>query len=130
MKGAEEPTKRINLPSSQVPAATLPSFATKNSLRLFETLDIKTDFLSANPRSGRKRNRTSRARRRIEDFARQDTASEEWRSSVLQPPATKDEEQRHSPPSCGGPSPSTSPGPRRLPLSPPNRPPMSGVAPP
>ncbi|KAG0720181.1 hypothetical protein GWK47_048986 [Chionoecetes opilio] len=28
-EGAEEPAKRINLPSSQVPAATLPSFATK-----------------------------------------------------------------------------------------------------
>ncbi|KAG0720018.1 hypothetical protein GWK47_007023 [Chionoecetes opilio] len=95
-EGAEEPAKRINLPSSQVPAATLPSFATKNSLRLFEALDIKTDFLSTNPRKWQEEESYVEACRRIEglrvvnDTAKRGVALIQSFNLRL----TKDEEQR------------------------------------
>ncbi|KAG0721650.1 hypothetical protein GWK47_046059 [Chionoecetes opilio] len=95
-EGAEEPAKRINLPSTQVPAATLPSFATKNSLRLFEALDIKTDFLSANPRKWQEEESYVEACRRIEglrvvnDIAERGVALIQSFNLRL----TKDEEQR------------------------------------
>lgn len=95
-EGAEEPAKRINLPSSQVLSATLPSFATKNSLRLFETLDIKTDFLSANPQKWQEEESYVEACRRIEGLrVANDTA--ERAVALIQSfnlRLTKDEEQR------------------------------------
>ncbi|KAG0723732.1 hypothetical protein GWK47_042055 [Chionoecetes opilio] len=95
-EGAEEPAKRINLPSSQVSAATLPSFATKNSLRLFEALDIKTDFLSANPRKWQEEESYVEACRRIEGLRVVNDTAERGvaliQSFNLQ--LTKDEEQR------------------------------------
>ncbi|KAG0714800.1 hypothetical protein GWK47_013413 [Chionoecetes opilio] len=95
-EGAEEPAKRINLPSSQVPAATLPSFATKNSLRLFEALDIKTDFLSANPRKWQEEELYFEACRRIEGLRVVNDTAERGVALIqsFNLRLTKDEEQR------------------------------------
>ncbi|KAG0698501.1 hypothetical protein GWK47_026032 [Chionoecetes opilio] len=95
-EGAEEPAKRINLPSSQVPAATLPSFATKNSLRLFEALDIKTDFLSANPRKWQEEESYVEACRRIEGLRVVNDTAERGVALIqsFNLRLTKDEEQR------------------------------------
>ncbi|KAG0716007.1 hypothetical protein GWK47_010626 [Chionoecetes opilio] len=57
-EGAQEPPKRINLPSSQVPRQHA-LLRRKNSPR-FRSLVIKTDFPPPTPGNGRKRNRTSR----------------------------------------------------------------------
>ncbi|KAG0721904.1 hypothetical protein GWK47_045496 [Chionoecetes opilio] len=95
-EGAEEPAKRINLPSSQVPAATLPFFATKYSLRLFEALDIKTDFLSANPRKWQEEESYVEACRRIEGLRVVNDTAERGVALIqsFNLRLTKDEEQR------------------------------------
>ncbi|KAG0725879.1 hypothetical protein GWK47_037739 [Chionoecetes opilio] len=95
-EGAEEPAKRINLPSSQVPASTLPSFATKNSLRLFGALDIKTDFLSANPLKWQEEESYVEACRRIEGLRVVNDTAERGVALIqsFNLRLTKDEEQR------------------------------------
>ncbi|KAG0716436.1 hypothetical protein GWK47_009747 [Chionoecetes opilio] len=93
----EPRTRQANkLPSSQVPAATLPSFTTKNSLRLFEALDIKTDFLSANPRKWQEEESYVEACRRIEGLCVVNDTAERGVALIqsFNLRLTKDEEQR------------------------------------
>ncbi|KAG0721926.1 hypothetical protein GWK47_045445 [Chionoecetes opilio] len=96
---------------------TAPFSPQKNSFRLFEALDIKTDFLSANPRKWQEEESYVEACRRIEGLRVVNAQpSEEWRHPVLQPRLTKDEEKRRFLPKLWRPIAIKSPGPRRVPF--------------
>ena len=95
-EGTTEPRKRITLPESRLPTATLASFATKASLHLIDALGIQRDFLSTNPRRWHEDESYMEACHRIEGLrAANDTA--ERGVSLMQTfnlRLTKDEEQR------------------------------------
>ncbi|KAG0729423.1 hypothetical protein GWK47_030367 [Chionoecetes opilio] len=118
-EGAEEPAKRINPPSSQVPAGTLPSFATKIPSASSKLLISRPTSCPPTLGSGREKELYVEACRRIEGLrvVPKTQPSEEWRSSVLQPPA--DQRRGTAPVSSSKlwrPIAINSPGPRRLPF--------------
>ncbi|KAG0720798.1 hypothetical protein GWK47_006604 [Chionoecetes opilio] len=94
--GAEEPAKRINLHHHKfLRQHCLPS-PRKNSLRLFKALDIKTDFLSANPRKWQEEESYVEACRRIEGLRVVNDTAERGVALIqsFNLRLTKDEEQR------------------------------------
>ncbi|KAG0726422.1 hypothetical protein GWK47_036617 [Chionoecetes opilio] len=92
-EGAEEPTKRINLPSSTSSCGNTALLCHKNSLRLSKALDIKDRLPVRQPSgNGRKRNRKVEDCRRIEGLRVVNDTAE--RGVALISPSTPADQRR------------------------------------